>query len=110
MLFANAQLLNIGEKLENTIKILKYKFIQYNALLFVIFGFIYWILYEIDKEEHFTYDKSYNMTSFIDVLYFTITTQTTIGYGDISPRSKLAKIIMMLHISSTVIMLGLISA
>lgn len=90
--------------------VLKYKFVQVNGLLFITFFFIYWVLFKLDKEEHFTFDKTYNMTSFVDVMYFTITTQSTIGYGDISPRSKVAKIIMMIHIAATIILLGLISS
>jgi hypothetical protein len=88
-------------------KIFKYKFIQINGIVFVIFLFIYSLLYKLDKEFHFNYDKSYNMTSVIDVIYFTIATQTTIGYGDITPRSKLAKICMIIHISSVIILLGI---
>jgi hypothetical protein len=110
MIFTNTPLITISRSITKTIEILKYKFIQYNLLLFITFFFVYWILYKINKEEHFTYDKSYNMTSIIDIMYFTLTTQTTIGYGDITPRSKIAKSIMMIHITFTIILLGLISA
>lgn len=94
----------------DTFSILKYKFIQVNGILFLLFFCIYWLLFKLNREKHFTYDKTYDMTSVVDVMYFTITTQSTVGYGDISPRSTLAKIVMMLHISSTIILLGLISS
>jgi voltage-gated potassium channel len=90
--------------------ILKYKFVQVNGIIFLLFFSIYCILFKLNKEKHFTYDKSYDMTSVVDVMYFTITTQSTVGYGDISPRSTLAKVVMMFHIASTIILIGLISS
>jgi hypothetical protein len=96
--------------ISDNFSILKYKFVQVNGIIFLLFFCIYWLLFKLNREEHFTFDKSYNMVSVIDVMYFTITTQSTVGYGDISPRSKLAKIVMMIHIVSTIILLGLISS
>lgn len=39
-------------------------------------------------------------------LYFTVVTATTIGYGDISPQSDLARIVVMLHMVVNVAILG----
>ena len=36
--------------------------------------------------------------SYIDALYFSIVTQTTVGYGDIMPKSKRAKVIVSIQI------------
>ena len=94
----------------NLVNILKYKFVQFNILVFSIFFLLYWILYKFNKEYHFTFDKSYNLNSALDVAYFTVVTQTTIGYGDIIPRSQFAKLIMIIHMGVTIIGLGLLSA
>jgi hypothetical protein len=90
------------------INILEYKFVQFNILVFSTFFLLYWILYKINKEYHYTFDKSYNLTSSLDVAYFTIVTQSTIGYGDILPRSQTAKFIMIVHMAVTIIGLGLL--
>ena len=36
-------------------------------------------------------------STFIDCLYFSFTTGSSVGYGDISPRSKYARILSMMH-------------
>ncbi|MFP5487251.1 MAG: potassium channel family protein [Acidimicrobiia bacterium] len=43
----------------------------------------------------------------IGALYFTLTTATTIGYGDIAPRSDLARVVVMLHMVVNVAVVGL---
>jgi voltage-gated potassium channel len=41
-----------------------------------------------------------------DGLYFSLTTATTIGYGDISPRTEGARIVVMIHMVANVVVLG----
>lgn len=41
-----------------------------------------------------------------DALYFSMTTATTIGYGDISARSEAARIVVMVHMVTNVVVLG----
>jgi len=36
--------------------------------------------------------------SYLDALYFTVITLTTVGYGDLTPKSELGKIFSMLYI------------
>jgi hypothetical protein len=46
-------------------------------------------------EDHFNgLDKS---SSFLDHLYFTFTIQSTVGFGDIYPKSAIAKTVVMLQ-------------
>lgn len=46
-------------------------------------------------ENHFNgLDKS---SSFLDHLYFTFTIQSTVGFGDIYPKSTIAKTVVMLQ-------------
>ena len=41
-------------------------------------------------------EESGNLDKYMNRLYFTITTLSTVGYGDISPKSLRAKIITMI--------------
>lgn len=41
-----------------------------------------------------------------DALYFSMTTSTTIGYGDISAKSEAARIVVMVHMVTNVVVLG----
>lgn len=53
--------------------------------IIIIYTILYTTLFYIDK------NNFRGAHTFVDVLYFTITTQTTVGYGDITPKSQLAK-------------------
>jgi len=58
----------------------------------LLYAFIY---YNIKGNNNF---KGLNKDStFIDCLYFSFTTTSTVGYGDISPKSQLARIVVMTH-------------
>jgi voltage-gated potassium channel len=47
------------------------------------------VLYLIGPEAHF------GVASFVDVLYFVVTTMSGVGYGDIVPKSHFAKFVSM---------------
>ena len=76
-----------------------------NMIFILFFSVIY---YRLKNDNHFTgLDSS---SSFLDCFYFSFTTMSTVGYGDISPNSATSKIIVMfqqlivlLEISSLVI-------
>lgn len=82
----------------NMIKLNKNKFSFYKLyfLVLIIFSLIYWLL---GTSENFNFDKKTNNNSdsltFINSLYFSFITQSTIGYGDITPKSELMRIIVM---------------
>lgn len=52
--------------------------------------FIYGIIYSVLGNAHLN-----NFTSYIDGFYFSMTTLSTVGFGDITPKTSLAKIIIM---------------
>tara|TARA_B110000027_G_scaffold99608_1_gene105281 strand:+ start:880 stop:1170 length:291 start_codon:yes stop_codon:yes gene_type:complete len=52
-----------------------------------IFGFIYSKL----DNKHFGFKET------IDPYYFSLTTMTTVGYGDYSPKTTTSKLIVMTH-------------
>jgi hypothetical protein len=50
----------------------------------------------INMEEHFGVPNSLS-----NVCYFTVTTHTTTGFGDITPKTSLAKWLVSLHMVAT---------
>jgi hypothetical protein len=66
------------------------KLIYYHIILYIVFSIIYMQL----NSTHFRGIKEH---SYHDRLYYSAITHTTVGYGDISPKSVLCKNISMLH-------------
>lgn len=86
----------------------KYTYLILYFLSVIIFGIIYWFLgntetLNFDKQ---TNDNNDNIT-FLNALYFSIITQTTTGYGDISPKSKLLRMISFIQLALLVIYIGI---
>ena len=54
--------------------------------------FVYAIIYQQIKTQIYGLDED---SSFIDCLYFSFTIQSTVGFGDLGPKTKIAKIIVM---------------
>lgn len=77
-------------KLNNTNKI--QKLIIVYSIIAIIYGFIYFF---IKGNNNFNGLTEYS--TLIDCLYFSFTTTSTVGYGDISPKSQIAKIIVITH-------------
>ena len=72
-------------------------------LVTLIFAAIY---YNMRGNNNFNgLDKN---SEFIDALYFSLTTTSTVGYGDISPKSKIAKMLVMAH--QTIVLAGVVAA
>lgn len=69
--------------------------------LIIIFSLAYYLLDVFTDETHFNGldDKS----SYFDKLYLSIITQATIGFGDVTPASKMAKTLVMLQALSTIV-------
>ena len=63
-----------------------------NLIIAVIFSVIY---YSMKTDDNFNgLDSS---STFVDCLYFSLTTASSVGYGDISPKSQSAKILVMIQ-------------
>ena len=56
----------------------------------IVYGFIYMIMDRVDK-------NAFGFTSWIDPFYFSFTTMSTVGYGDYSPGTDIAKMTVMSH-------------
>lgn len=55
----------------------------------LLIALIYGTLYSMMKPEEFGF------TNMIDPFYFSFTTMSTVGYGDFSPKSSRAKLLVM---------------
>ena len=62
-----------------------------HIIAIIVFFVIYSILYAINKK-NFQAAKGY-----LDMFYFTTTTQSSTGYGDIVPTTNVAKITVSIH-------------
>ena len=60
-------------------------------LMFLLFNLVTTIVY------FFTKDQYKNMKTFLDAFYYSLTVSTTVGYGDIVPKTKTAKITTIIH-------------
>lgn len=83
-------------------------FIMQYIISVTIFALIY---YSFDKKKHFILkperkDK-YTRLTILEALYFSLNTQTGVGYGDIVPGSNLAKIINMIQQLGNIILFTL---
>jgi hypothetical protein len=76
------------------------KTLSLNFIAILLFTVMYFTL-SMSGEEHFNgLDKS---SSFLDHVYFAFTVQSTVGFGDIYPKTALAKIIVMIQQSLLII-------
>ena len=88
----------------------KYYFVLCYGLLLVTFALIYWYF---GTSEHFkfesdTTDTDTNNITLLNAVYFATVTQTTTGYGDITPKSKLMRCVTILQLCLTVYVFNLL--
>lgn len=65
-------------------------FVSWNAIIYIVFLSIYMA---IDMKTHFGTEKN----TLVNALYFTTTTHTTVGFGDITAKTPLAKMLVSAH-------------
>lgn len=70
----------------------------------IFFGIIYSTLLLFNVKSFFINDKISPINNLFDKLfngfYFSLITQTTIGFGDIVPQTKISKLLVMLQVLS----------
>lgn len=75
-------------------------------LCVVLFAFVYYIL-ALQKNIHFKNTTSLVTNSqeinIVDALYFSLVTQSTVGYGSIVPVSMISKICVSFQVLSTLL-------
>jgi voltage-gated potassium channel len=72
-------------------------------MLWVVFASTYWV---VAQEQSGAFSESLNRT---DGLYFTITVFSTVGFGDITPVTQLARILVTVQILVGLITVGVIA-
>lgn len=77
----------------------KLNYLYINFLIIFVFSVIYWWY---GSDTHFVFQPHFavnNRMTYLSALYYTFITHTTVGFGDISPKSKLTQIITMVHLT-----------
>ena len=76
------------------------RFLKQNEFLFhhLVIIFIFSNIYYITASRYGTKEDKENFTNYSDSLYYTTITHFTVGFGDITPKSKLLKYITMLQV------------
>ena len=92
---------NIAHKCVNNIYAVKLRHIfGFMLILFLVYGFVYYSLFNLDSESFagailLDKDKALEFGTYFDMIYFTMSTFSTAGFGDITPVSRLARGIVM---------------
>lgn len=89
------------------LKIINRKVIYYlisTISIILIFSLIYW---SIGDDNNFRIVSNEKQLTFLDAVYFSAESHATIGYGDITPKSVLAKTLNILHITIMILLLAI---
>ena len=81
------------------------RFFILQVIIITTFAIIYEALEMYKPDLHFK-GLHHNTSTFFDFLYFSVTTQTTVGFGDIVPNSTFTRIITMIQMMMSYMALG----
>jgi len=79
------------------------KVLTLNLAAIFFFAFLYLVLAKVGKGHFEGLDKD---ASFVDALYFSFTVQSTVGFGDIYPKSGIARTFVM--VQQTLLIVGVV--
>jgi hypothetical protein len=86
----------------------KFKYVYTNLFVILLFSFIYWYYGTPENFKSNThFDATENM-SYLNALYFSATTHSSVSYGDITPKSKFMQIIVIAHIILLVVTISIL--
>lgn len=66
-----------------------------NLIILVVFAELYWNLDQGEEEDGRTH---FGFESALDAYYFSTVTSSSVGYGDLLPKTPKAKVLTMIHI------------
>jgi len=82
-----------------------FAFLTFYALLVIFFGAIYSIISQHAPGAHFRVNTVERSLTFLEAIYFSIVTMSTVGYGDIVPASNLTRVIASVQVLFGVLLL-----
>ncbi len=94
----------VGARLDRLVRPLM-AFVTFYALLIVVFACLYRIADLTTRVPQFSLHGGAARISFVDALYFSVATITTLGFGDIAPASNLVRAITGVEVISGILML-----
>lgn len=88
-------------------RVLLIKTLLIYTLSLFIFTIVYFMIYKYDKKSFYSssIDKGTSGLTLFDFFHFSLVTQTTVGYGDVYPKSNLSKFVNTIHLCSIYIIL-----
>ena len=109
-----ANIVNIVYKTTNNIYSVKLRhIIGFIVTLFLVYGFVYYALFNLDETAfsgNLRIDRSQPLSfaTYYDMIYFTMSTFSTAGFGDITPLSRVARSIVMTQFIVGFILVGVL--
>ena len=88
-------------------------FVFWQLIMVLIFAFAYWVLAHSNRCPSGNNCEFYGLGShstLMDFFYYSLTTQTTVGFGDIVPVSKIARALSMLQMIMIYLGIGITEA
>lgn len=82
-----------------------FAFLTFYSMIVVVFGGVYRLIGRLDSVPTFVVGGQARDLSFVESLYFSIVTLSTVGYGDIVPLSYAIRIVVALQIVSGIVLL-----
>lgn len=73
------------------------KLLTVNAVIYLLFSFFYIMLYKSDPKNFVGAEGDG------DLFYFAMVSHTTTGYGDILPKTPMAKFVVWLHLGCVLV-------
>lgn len=87
-----------------------YRILLAVVIIIVIFATVYWDVDRNSKITQFNGIESKDKNDFHTKLYYSITTQSTVGYGDITPNSRLTRTLTSIQMLTTMLLVFYIAS
>ena len=82
-----------------------FAFLTFYSVLVIVFAALYRILSSISSVPDFVVAGQPREISFVESLYFSVITMATVGYGDITPLSDLARLVAAVQVVVGILLL-----
>ena len=84
-------------------------YIYVNLVLILLFSLIYWYY---GTPDNLTFNPQFadseNNICYLSALYFSCTAHSTVGFGDITPKSRFMQIVVIIHLTILILNLSIL--